>query len=74
MLVFRPYRIVFEKSVIDRHHLPKRPVPSGPSDGSPDAISPNTHWRKTFQMVRFFGEKISSHFPPVMRGRFGLSF
>lgn len=24
------HRIVFEKSVIDRHHLPKRPVPSGP--------------------------------------------
>ncbi|MDY5940737.1 MAG: hypothetical protein SPJ23_03690, partial [Eubacteriales bacterium] len=34
----------------------------------------NTHWRKTVQVVRFFGEKISSHFPPVMRGRFDQRF
>ena len=62
-LFFRPYRIVFEKSVIDRHHLPKRPVPSGPSDGSPDAMPSNTHWRKTVRVVRFWEKKslLTSH-------------
>ena len=34
----------------------------------------NTHWRKTVQVVRFFGEKSFLHFPPVTMGRFGLRF
>lgn len=44
-LFFGTYRKVSEKSVIDCHHLPKDPVPSGLSDGSPETIPPTTHWR-----------------------------